>query len=512
MPRSTPGSPERKGSTSSTASASSTTPRLPPRPTQPSLAPSPTLTEFGQLQPAAKDKAVGYATYTPGFKRGVATIEVQRTPPALPPRSATLGQSERGKSREPPSVPKKPLKPAPPRDPPRRPGAHRTAQPKRSASEAQPPNPPPLSRHLHRDHPNPQRRAAQVSHPPTQHGTTAKHRKSGSNVFTSISLSDEASSELRRTLETDVRAMCSCLRPRAGVHPPHRTAPLPHPRLRGVGELAHRYGCIGATAVQSVHTVGGGCKVTCRRCAVQAVWPESQRQHALGSERAAGPRGCGELDAHARRAARRCAQTCPCSRGAGMVEDAGSKRTRAIRCALYNHACRPGATPQACARGRKRVECIYTARKAAHGGRAGAARVVRVRRPTRGRYAHRRPSGRVGCGERATRGKRSRLPARFLARCGTTPCIWATMPSPPRPRLAARPSRAHSPQRCRARAQEVPPPATHCASQRCTRSCGERDRWTQSAAATARMMGEEQWKRAFMRPSAWLRQARLCRG
>lgn len=227
MPRSTPGSPERKGSTSSTASASSTTPRLPPRPTQPSLAPSPTLTEFGQLQPAAKDKAVGYATYTPGFKRGVATIEVQRTPPALPPRSATLGQSERGKSREPPSVPKKPLKPAPPPRPTAAPRstpdsaakAFRFGSAAAESTSAQPAPPPRPSK------PSTPGGTSLTPTPPNT-ATTAKHRKSGSNVFTSISLSDEASSELRRTLETDVRADVQLPPPARGRPPttPHRTA------------------------------------------------------------------------------------------------------------------------------------------------------------------------------------------------------------------------------------------------------------------------------------------------
>ncbi|KAI3478418.1 hypothetical protein L1887_59625 [Cichorium endivia] len=468
MPRSPPGSPERKGSTSSTASASSTTPRLPPRPTQPSLAPSPTLTEFGQLQTAAKDKAVGYATYTPGFKRGVATMEVQRTPPALPPRSATVGQSERGKSREPPSVPKKLLKPAPPPRPTAAPRstpdsaakAFRFGSAAAESTSAQPAPPP------RRSKPSAPGGTSLTPHPTQhdQHSQTQKERQQRVYEHQPERRGEQRVAAYARDRRARRCAVASA-RARASTH---HTAPHRY-RIHGYGgcgELAHRYGCIGATAVQSVHTVGGGCKVTCRRCAVQAVWPESQRQHAFGSERAAGPRGCGELDAHARRAARRCAQTCLCSRGAGMVEDAGSKRTRAIRCALYNHACRPGATPQACARGRKRVECIYTARKAAHGGRAGAARVVRVRRPTRGRYAHRRASGRVGCGERATRveaqSASSAVPGAGvgLRRAAGRRCQAPLARAWPR---GLRVRTRHN--RCRARAQEVPPSATYCASQ-----------------------------------------------
>lgn len=228
MPRSTSGSPERKGSTSSTASASSTTPRLPPRPTQPSLAPSPTLTEFGQFQPVTKDKpAVGYATYTPGFKRGVATMDVQRTPPALPPRSATVGQSERAKREVPPSVPKKPLKPVPP---PRPTAAQRSAPDGAAKSfrfgspAAETTSAPPAA--PTRPYKPSTPRATNLTPNTSSTASTASHKKSGSNVFTSISLSDEASSELRRTLETDVRVDVQLPPPARGRPPttPHRTA------------------------------------------------------------------------------------------------------------------------------------------------------------------------------------------------------------------------------------------------------------------------------------------------
>ncbi|SOV01304.1 uncharacterized protein UDID_17621 [Ustilago sp. UG-2017a] len=69
----------RKGSASSTHSTSSITPKLPPRPPAGggaggSLAPSPTISEFGQFPSTTPAKTKGgvevrYATYTPGVKK-----------------------------------------------------------------------------------------------------------------------------------------------------------------------------------------------------------------------------------------------------------------------------------------------------------------------------------------------------------------------------------------------------------------------------------------------------------
>ncbi|SPO22949.1 uncharacterized protein UTRI_01627 [Ustilago trichophora] len=220
--------PSRKGSASSTNSVNASTPRLPPRPAggNGSLAPSPTISEFGQFPSNAtsatpKGKAaLAYATYTPGAKRNVGGsnggIDGSMTPPALPPRSATLGQADRGRAadaayqarqRSPlkhaPTIPKKPSasKPAPPPRPTKtwegNAGGFRfgsTNPPSEDSLHHQPQPPPP-----------PRQRTHNRSLTNTSTGSNT-HRKTGSTVFTSISLSDDASLELKRSLESDLHS------------------------------------------------------------------------------------------------------------------------------------------------------------------------------------------------------------------------------------------------------------------------------------------------------------------
>ncbi|KAJ9478461.1 hypothetical protein PHBOTO_002005 [Pseudozyma hubeiensis] len=219
--------PSRKGSASSTNSANSITPKLPPRPT--GLAPSPTISEFGQLPPTTpkvkpKTGLVAYATYTPGGKRGSqGGLEGSMSPPALPPRSATLGLAERGQAgeaaykarqsspmkRAPPIVPQKPTAPVPPPRPAKTfdgaAGGFKfgtTAYEPTAAAAASPRQ-------------NTSTRTAQHQRSLTGGGSTSNlatgipanaHRKTGSNVFTSISLSDDASGELKRSLESDLHS------------------------------------------------------------------------------------------------------------------------------------------------------------------------------------------------------------------------------------------------------------------------------------------------------------------
>ncbi|CBQ71700.1 conserved hypothetical protein [Sporisorium reilianum SRZ2] len=230
--------PSRKGSASSTnsASTSASTPRLPPRPSgSSSLAPSPTISEFGAFastpsSAAATPRAktgLAYATYTPGAKRGSheGGADGSMTPPALPPRSATLGQADRGRlgdtpyrarqsspMKRAPVVPKKPAvaavsvnsKPPPPPRPAKAfdgaAGGFRFG----AASEETPPPPRPRQRTMTAQH---QRSLTGSSSSLTTTTVAATaHRKSGSNVFTSISLSDDASGELKRSLESDIHA------------------------------------------------------------------------------------------------------------------------------------------------------------------------------------------------------------------------------------------------------------------------------------------------------------------
>ncbi|TKY86647.1 hypothetical protein EX895_004286 [Sporisorium graminicola] len=242
--------PSRKGSASSTnsASTSASTPRLPPRPggaATPNLAPSPTISEFGQFPSTASTASttpraktgLGYATYTPGARRGAregggGRADGSMTPPALPPRSATLGQADRGRvgdapyrarqnspMKRAPVIPKKPAtsaaasvsvnsKPPPPPRPAKAfdgaAGGFRFG----TASEEPQSQPAPRPR---------QRTMAAQQHQRSLTGSSSSftttslagnttHRKSGSNVFTSISLSDDASGELKRSLESDIHA------------------------------------------------------------------------------------------------------------------------------------------------------------------------------------------------------------------------------------------------------------------------------------------------------------------
>ncbi|KAF6767098.1 EF-hand domain pair [Kalmanozyma brasiliensis GHG001] len=213
--------PSRKGSASSghSTAASIPSPRLPPRPAAANaLAPSPTISEFGQFPASSSGSAtapsraktgLAYATYTPGAKRNAQGQDTGATPPALPPRSATLGQADRTPlrtehgspvARRAPTIPRKPVatptsamsKPMPP---PRPAKVGEGTAPEKPASASQPPPPPrqrTISVQSHRGFTN----------APTPGVRT--HRKSGSNVFTSISLSDDASVELKRSLESDI--------------------------------------------------------------------------------------------------------------------------------------------------------------------------------------------------------------------------------------------------------------------------------------------------------------------
>ncbi|GAC96494.1 hypothetical protein PHSY_004074 [Pseudozyma hubeiensis SY62] len=219
--------PSRKGSASSTNSANSITPRLPPRPT--TLAPSPTISEFGQLPPTTskvkpKTGLVAYATYTPGGKRGSqGGLEGSMTPPALPPRSATLSQAERGHTgeaayrarqsspmkRAPPLVPQKPTAPVPPPRPAKTfdgaAGGFKfgTTAYEPTAAAASPRQNTSTRGTAH--HQRSLTGGGSTSGSTT--GTPASaHRKTGSNVFTSISLSDDASGELKRSLESDLHS------------------------------------------------------------------------------------------------------------------------------------------------------------------------------------------------------------------------------------------------------------------------------------------------------------------
>lgn len=187
--------PPRKGSAGSPAS----TPRLPPRP---SLAPSPTISEFGQL-PTPKGKSgpgsVEYATYTPGVaKRGGGEGIGTMTPPALPPRSATVGLAERGRLEASPyqARQKSPLKPPKPEIP-KKPASSRPAPPPRPYEGSA------GGFRFGSNDPPPRQRTLSAA---TKNQTGGVHRKTGSNVFTSISLSDDASSELKRSLESDIHA------------------------------------------------------------------------------------------------------------------------------------------------------------------------------------------------------------------------------------------------------------------------------------------------------------------
>ncbi|PWZ00789.1 hypothetical protein BCV70DRAFT_237118 [Testicularia cyperi] len=251
--------PSRKGSGSSVSSM----PRLPPRPSA-SLAPSPTISEFGQIaafSSAGNDGAprkagnsgaggVSYATYTPGVRRNgsgasnAAAFDGDSaiSPPALPPRSATVGHAysdrkgtavsgyavrQRGAGptavSTPTTTPGK-AKPAPPPRPTNLSGrqwdgnaggfrfgsnhtpAGKSGNSSTSNGPAQQPAIPPRPR---------QQAQQETQQPVRAAGVTAAnsavagsghrgHAKSASNVFTSISLSDDASHELRRTLESDM--------------------------------------------------------------------------------------------------------------------------------------------------------------------------------------------------------------------------------------------------------------------------------------------------------------------
>lgn len=236
--------PSRNGSASSTNSTHSSTPRLPPRRAggSASLASSPTVSEFGEFfataaTPTPKTKPrLTYATYTPGAKRGSgnAGLEASLTPPALPPRSATLGQhADRATFGETPYQTRQtsPMRRAPPSVP-AKPSASAAAVAAAGSKPMPPPRPAKAwdgaaggfrfgaagSESTMTASPQPaiggpRPRAATASHQRSLTGGSnsavkamrnSTHRKSGSNVFTSISLSDDASGELKRSLESDL--------------------------------------------------------------------------------------------------------------------------------------------------------------------------------------------------------------------------------------------------------------------------------------------------------------------
>ncbi|KAJ1029855.1 hypothetical protein NDA13_003094 [Ustilago tritici] len=257
----------RKGSASSTHSTSSITPKLPPRPPAGggaggSLAPSPTISEFGQFPnttPAKTKGGVGvrYATYSPGVKKSVGGGGVGReggvTPPALPPRSATLGgergrvgaseSAYRARQKSPskagaPSIPRKPTaaatsssaggvvaKPTPPPRP-TKPTSGWEGNAGGFKFGSTPTNTASAGTNSDRGAVSPQRH---TRNPSTGPSTTvaAAHRKTGSNVFTSISLTDDASSELKRSLESGLHSdHCQRMPPR---RPPRNTTPFRSP-------------------------------------------------------------------------------------------------------------------------------------------------------------------------------------------------------------------------------------------------------------------------------------------
>ncbi|EPQ30456.1 uncharacterized protein PFL1_01982 [Pseudozyma flocculosa PF-1] len=278
-----PPSPPRRGSQSSTSSSISVGPRLPPRPPTGNAPPS--VSEFGQISDrsstaeakahpalASSDNAghVSYATYTPGARRqppapspGGHGGETGHPPPALPPRSATVGQN--GTSRtdfsngagntaedgqlsyavrtrslgrpvpKSPSLPSSMMASTTPNakaerpDPPPRPrmlqvdgnaGGFRFGGGASSTPSAPPAPPargrPPVQTH-HRGAlgsmgSDPNSSSSSASSPTststtvssTTRGMSHSHAKSPSNVFTSISLSDDASRDLHHSLESDI--------------------------------------------------------------------------------------------------------------------------------------------------------------------------------------------------------------------------------------------------------------------------------------------------------------------
>ncbi|SPO24661.1 uncharacterized protein UTRI_01627_B [Ustilago trichophora] len=246
-----PQAPSRKGSASSTNSANASTPRLPPRPAggSGSLAPSPTISEFGQFPTNASSAtpkgkaALGYATYTPGAKRNVGgsngAVDGSMTPPALPPRSATLGQADRGRAsdahykarqRSPlkhaPTIPKKPnaSKPVPPPRPTKtwegNAGGFRFGSTHQLSEDSQ--------HHQSQPPPPPRQRTHNRSLTNTSTGSNT-HRKTGSTVFTSISLSDDASLELKRSLESDLHSDHQQQQQQQQLPPPSRGRSIAYP-------------------------------------------------------------------------------------------------------------------------------------------------------------------------------------------------------------------------------------------------------------------------------------------
>ena len=279
-PRAPPSLPARSGT-------GPTLPRLPPRPPSSGTAAS-SVSEFGQLSEASSPSAlkkispqpssssssnsatsprppIAYATYTPGSKRN-GSHDASKAPPALPPRSATLGQaSNNSASRSegllhptrtdetgnnsafsyalrqrsparPDATPTSATTSAPiikkPNPPPRpnllqssqgpgttaaapvaldgnaggfRFGGTRTT----STATNTPSQPPPVPRTRPTGYSNHRGKLGTIGSDPSPSipGSVAEkkgHAKNPSNVFTSISLSDDASHELRQSLESDM--------------------------------------------------------------------------------------------------------------------------------------------------------------------------------------------------------------------------------------------------------------------------------------------------------------------